>query len=172
MNDVELVDISPFTSSTATPTEAAKIAVAQDVTRALSTKGFVHLIGHGISEELIESAFSITGEFFTGTDDSKQEACSKYRAKRGYSPCHSENFASLLGMMHTPNDSVEKFRCGPMVDDVTRDQDPTYYNRWVDTSMILFYVHSYNIDTSPSHTHPSYIHIYPGHDIPTLFSIF
>ena len=159
MNDVELVDISPFTSSAATSTEAAKIAVAKDVTRALSTKGFVHLIGHGISVDLIESAFSITGEFFAGTDDSKQEACSKYRAKRGYSPCHSENFASLLGTYDAPNDSVEKFRCGPMVDDVTRDLDPGYYNRLV--------------DTSPSHTSPTFnIHIHPGHDVlSSLFSI-
>ena len=130
MNDVELVDISPFTTSSATSSEAAKITVAQDVAHALSTKGFVHLVGHGIPEDLIESAFAITGEFFASTDDNKHQAYSKYRAKRGYSPCHSENFASLLGTLNAPNDSVEKFRCGPMVDDVTKDQDPSYYNRY------------------------------------------
>ena len=97
MNDLELIDISPFTTTAASSSEAAKIKVAQDVARALSTKGFVHIKGHGIPEELIESAFAITGEFFSGTDDSKNNAYSKYRAKRGYSPCHSENFASLLG---------------------------------------------------------------------------
>ena len=129
MNDVELVDISPFTILTTTSSEAAKIAVAQDVAHALSTKGFVHLVGHGIPEDLIESAFAITGDFFASTNDNKHQACSKYRAKRGYSPCHSENFASLLGTLNAPNDSVEKFRCGPMVDDVTKDQDPSYYNR-------------------------------------------
>ena len=130
MNDVEWIDISPFTTPTANCSEADRITVAQDVARALSTKGFVHLTGHGIPQTLIESAFAITGSFFSGTDETKKQACSKDRARRGYSPCHAENFASLLGTMNAPNDSVEKFRCGPMVDEVTKAEDSSYYGRY------------------------------------------
>ena len=129
-NNVDLIDISPFTTTTATSSDNARIAVAQDVARALSTKGFVHLMGHGIPQSLIESTLATTADFFAGSEETKKQACSKDRARRGYSPCHTENFASLLGTVDAPNDSVEKFRCGPMVDDNTKAQDPDYYNRY------------------------------------------
>ena len=129
MNHVELVDISPFTIAASICTDTDRVAVAQNVARALSTKGFVHLMGHGIPETLIETTFANTGEFFMSTDEIKKQAYSKDRARRGYSSCHSENFASLLGTVDAPNDNVEKFRCGPMVDDITKAEDESYYRR-------------------------------------------
>ena len=52
-------------------------------------------------------------DFFSLPVDEKMQACSPDRARRGYSPLFSENFASLIGEKGRPNDSVEKLRFGP-----------------------------------------------------------
>lgn len=48
---------------------------------------------------------------------------SKDRARRGYSGESEENFASLIGDSKQPNDTVEKFRIGPL----SIDPSDTYY---------------------------------------------
>jgi isopenicillin N synthase-like dioxygenase len=67
-------------------------------------------------------------EFFHLPLDSKSRAISKDKARRGYSGISTENFASLIGTAGKPNDLVEKFRVGPIVDSTSKEQCPVYYN--------------------------------------------
>lgn len=53
--------------------------------------------------------------FFRLPAEEKERAVSLDKARRGYSPLGSENFASLTGHKKE-NDTVEKFRIGPLLD--------------------------------------------------------
>jgi isopenicillin N synthase-like dioxygenase len=67
-------------------------------------------------------------EFFRLPLDIKSRAISKDKARRGYSGISTENFASLIGTAGKPNDLVEKFRVGPIVDSTSKEQCPEYYS--------------------------------------------
>lgn len=60
---------------------------------------------------------AISHDFFRQPVEKKLQAVSIDRARRGYSPMSTENFASLVGNGNKPNDSVEKFRIGPLAGD-------------------------------------------------------
>jgi isopenicillin N synthase-like dioxygenase len=70
--------------------------------------------GHDIPPELILDAYRCSHDFFHSSVDDKLSCLSKDRARRGYTSENSENFASLIGDMHRPNDMVEKYRIGPV----------------------------------------------------------
>ena len=54
--------------------------------------------------------------FFSSPLELKMKSCSKDKARRGYSPLETENFAALVGIKDKPNDKVEKYRYGPVID--------------------------------------------------------
>lgn len=66
--------------------------------------------------------------FFTSPLSEKLQTISKDRARRGYAPASTENFASLVGERGKPNDLVEKFRIGPEILLETKDQNTSYFS--------------------------------------------
>ncbi|KAL7549192.1 hypothetical protein ACHAWF_012458 [Thalassiosira exigua] len=80
---------------------------------ALQKDGFALVKGTGVPGKLCESALQTAKSFLHDADESVRRSClTKDRARRGYSPICTENFASLIGK-HGPNDLVKKFRLGP-----------------------------------------------------------
>jgi gibberellin 3-beta-dioxygenase len=86
--------------------------IAEKVIAQLKVNGILRLRNHGVPAAAIANAFEVAKVFFSQTAEEKNAAISKDRARRGYSPLSSENFASLVGEQ-MKNDSVEKFRIGP-----------------------------------------------------------
>jgi isopenicillin N synthase-like dioxygenase len=129
---VAFVDISAWTSPTddGFHQEAAAATAAAAFADALRTAGFVQVTGHGADPDVMAAAVEAAAHFFGQSEAEKRLACSKDRARRGFSPSLAENFASLLpgGPRGTPNDAVEKFRLGPLVDDAEKAGDPAYYD--------------------------------------------
>lgn len=82
--------------------------------------------GHDIPSELILQAYESSYEFFHLSNEEKSHCLSKDRARRGYSPENTENFASLIGDTQKPNDLVEKYRIGPVA--TIRSGDDDYYS--------------------------------------------
>ena len=80
----------------------------------LKSDGFALVRGAGIPGQLCREAVRVTHSFLQEADENVRRAClsQKDRARRGYSPINTENFASLLGE-DGPNDLVRKFRMGP-----------------------------------------------------------
>jgi isopenicillin N synthase-like dioxygenase len=65
--------------------------------------------------------------FFSSSYEVKCAAYSKSRSTRGYSDGNSENFATLIGDKK-PNDSVEKFRIGPINREEAVGKPDDYYS--------------------------------------------
>jgi isopenicillin N synthase-like dioxygenase len=61
-------------------------------------------------------------DFFASPAEQKLQAVSKDKARRGYSPINTENFASLIGNVAS-NDIVEKFRIGPLETQESKESD-------------------------------------------------
>jgi isopenicillin N synthase-like dioxygenase len=86
---------------------------ADELLQRLSSDGFAYVRGTGISAELCEEALLLTKAFLADADETVRRSClTQDRARRGYSPMCTENFASLIGQ-EEPNDLVRKFRMGP-----------------------------------------------------------
>uniref|UniRef100_A0A7S2KDS8 Fe2OG dioxygenase domain-containing protein n=1 Tax=Leptocylindrus danicus TaxID=163516 RepID=A0A7S2KDS8_9STRA len=80
--------------------------------RSLQKDGFALITGTGLSVTACNNALRATDMFFNEADEKVRRSClAKDRARRGYSPLNSENFASLVGNV-APNDLVRKFRVG------------------------------------------------------------
>eukprot|EP00804_Cyclotella_cryptica_P004293 CCRYP_013500-RA/>CCRYP_013500-RA protein AED:0.00 eAED:0.00 QI:83/-1/1/1/-1/1/1/376/710 len=112
------VDMSPYCKR---PTEGGDTSVLLESKRecflklnnTLRTDGFAFVRGTGISSKLCNDALKAAKSFLHNADESVRRSClTKDRARRGYSPMCTENFASLIGQ-HGPNDLVKKFRVGP-----------------------------------------------------------
>ena len=107
------VDMSPFCRLESNENE--QLECAKTLIHQLQKDGFCLIRGTGISRQVCESALHWTNAFLQGADESVRRSClAKDRARRGYSPMCTENFASLIGA-HGPNDLVRKFRIGPNV---------------------------------------------------------
>merc|ERR1712232_1389611 len=68
-----------------------------------------------ITTSIYNDGIKATNTFFSVPNEQIRRSClSKVdRAKRGYSPRNTENFASLIGNSTMRNDLVRKFRVGP-----------------------------------------------------------
>lgn len=103
------------------------MVLLDDLMQALTTKGYY---SHSIPEESLSTTCQAAGEsiklFYEGPIELKLRGVSKDRARRGFSPSSSENFASLVGELKS-NDNVEKFRVGPEVSLEDRGQHSMYY---------------------------------------------
>ena len=95
--------------------------------KALNSYGFVQIVNHGVNSTIVEEAEKEQRRYFSQSYDYKMSTCSKDKARRGYSPNLSENFASLIGVSGSENDSVEKYRIGPLITDDTKNLEPEYY---------------------------------------------
>lgn len=80
-----------------------------------------------LQEIILSGEVSPLLRFFRKSIHQKETALSKDRARRGYSPCDSENFATLIGEKKG-NDSVEKFRVGPEVSEEDRCEHCEYFS--------------------------------------------
>ena len=107
-----VVDMNAYCESTTATT--TKEACSKSLLEQLKSDGFALVKGTGISGELCREALRVTHSFLQEADENVRRSClsQKDRARRGYSPINTENFASLLGE-DGPNDLVRKFRMGP-----------------------------------------------------------
>jgi isopenicillin N synthase-like dioxygenase len=116
------IDMSPYcqqTSDSSRPQttgnkDVRKKSCSDALLQQLQADGFALVRGTGISGHLCREALRLTHSFLHDADESVRRSCLsvKDRARRGYSPINTENFASLLGEVG-PNDLVRKFRMGP-----------------------------------------------------------
>lgn len=91
----------------------SKRRCAAELNNMLQKDGFALVRGTGIPGSLCDNALRAAKSFLHDADESVRRSClTKDRARRGYSPMSTENFASLVGQ-EGPNDLVKKFRVGP-----------------------------------------------------------
>ena len=111
----EAIDMSPYTESyrAKLPNDDSKSLCAKQLLSQLMNDGFALIKGTGLSPKICQSALEATKSFLNDAPESVRRSClTKDRARRGYSPQNSENFASLIGKK-SDNDLVRKFRVGP-----------------------------------------------------------
>lgn len=117
MDRIREISIGPYMHSTEAlrdGSEASNEYLASFLA-CLTSTGFLFLTGHSISSSEVSGVLQYAGEFFSQSEEQKLLWLNKDRAKRGYSPYESDNFACLIGE-HKPNDLVEKLRFGPEID--------------------------------------------------------
>jgi len=92
----------------------SKIVCSKSLLDRLKSDGFALVRGTGISGQLCREALRVSHSFLHEADESVRRSCmsKRDRARRGYSPLNTENFASLIGELGH-NDLVRKFRMGP-----------------------------------------------------------
>ncbi|KAL7500326.1 hypothetical protein ACHAWT_010492 [Skeletonema menzelii] len=116
-NDIrrDAIDMSPYCKKCSVNSEDSinsKLHCAAKLNSMLREDGFALVRGTGISGNLCDNALKATNIFLHEADESVRRSClTKDRARRGYSPIATENFASLVGE-EGPNDLVKKFRVG------------------------------------------------------------
>jgi isopenicillin N synthase-like dioxygenase len=115
------IDMSSYSGSESNP--EAQRSCAESLINTLRRDGYCLIRGTGISNELCEAALRSTKSFLQDADESVRRSClTKDRARRGYSPMCTENFASLIGEQG-PNDLVRKFRMGPCAVDTEAERN-------------------------------------------------
>lgn len=112
-----VIDMNSFcTSETSISKEKVgdKAICSKSLLKELKSNGFALVRGTGIPGQLCREALRVTHSFLQEADENVRRSClsRRDRARRGYSPINTENFASLLGE-DGPNDLVRKFRMGP-----------------------------------------------------------
>ena len=86
-NTISVIDIGPFREDTA----AGKRHVAQQVNEACESIGFLSVVGHGVSQDLIDEMCGVSREFFQLPEEEKLRAWSAAPdVLRGYGPFMSE----------------------------------------------------------------------------------
>ena len=88
------------------------------VVQSLSSSGYL-LFSFSVEShalQIMQELHLHSSMFFSSPLELKMQSCSKDKARRGYSPLETENFAALVGIKDKPNDKVEKYRYGPVID--------------------------------------------------------
>lgn len=116
------VDMSAICKNNNNNSNIAEIQKCGDtLLEQLKRDGFAFVRGTGLSQRLCQDALQYTRAFLSDADESVRRSClTKDRARRGYSPMCTENFASLIGEQG-PNDLVRKFRMGPTTKTANND---------------------------------------------------
>jgi isopenicillin N synthase-like dioxygenase len=123
------VDMTPYCNASAAESIDKK-ACADALLKQLQADGFALVRGTGIPARTCVAALHSTNSFLHEADESVRRHClTKDRARRGYSPMCTENFASLVGETG-PNDLVRKFRMGPVDVKSTVDSPLLRPNVW------------------------------------------
>ncbi|NQW10330.1 MAG: isopenicillin N synthase family oxygenase [Alphaproteobacteria bacterium] len=116
---IPVIDLGPYWSGAA----GAKQRVADDVAWACENIGFLVISNHGVPQDLIDRAFSVSRDFF----DLPAEDKSRFKpadgvAPRGYHALETLNLARTLGQV-TPPDLREQFYVGPLAPRTGRGSD-------------------------------------------------
>lgn len=110
------VDISSYFKER-NQSEESKRQCAKELLSQLQSDGFALIRGTGISQSVCSNALYWTHQFLQDAPEAvRRSTLTKDRARRGYAPQNTENFASLIGESE-PNDLVRKFRIGPEIGD-------------------------------------------------------
>ncbi len=101
------------------PVDHAK--VINELKLSIESCGFLYINGCdmalGYDSLYVNNLFQLIDDYFSQPLIEKEKSISKDKARRGYSPSESDNFASLLLQSNNStyaNDTVEKFRIGPL----------------------------------------------------------
>lgn len=90
----------------------------ESIAKGLSHSGYC-IIQSSLNTSYRHELFQTIQEFFSLPLHNKLQVISLDRARRGYSPLLTDNFASLTGQQKA-NDTVEKFRIGPLVEEMSQ----------------------------------------------------
>ena len=107
------VDMSPYCSvGNDADVDAARAECSTRLLQKLRSDGFAFVRGTGMSSATCSKALRASNAFLHEADENIRRSClTKDRARRGYSPMGTENFASLIGKKGH-NDLVKKYRIG------------------------------------------------------------
>ena len=117
----DAIDMTPYCKKDSNSEDGiiSKQRCSAELNRMLQKDGFALVRGTGISGATCDNALRAARTFLHEADESVRRSClTKDRARRGYSPTATENFASLVGK-EGANDLVRKFRVGPEGDQQT-----------------------------------------------------
>ena len=110
------VDMSPYCNEKFATIDMKRECSAK-LNATLHQDGFAYVRGLGIPNNICNNALCAARSFLHDADESVRRSClTTDRARRGYSPMSTENFASLIGE-HGPNDLVKKYRIGPSMNE-------------------------------------------------------
>jgi len=117
--DVPVVDLEPWRSGGA----AGRDAVAAAFDSAASSVGFVQIVGHGVSDDVIDAMVATGDRFFALPLSDKLAARPEdLSVNRGYAASQTESLAYSIGEA-APPDLFEAFNMG---EDVVDEADPFY----------------------------------------------
>jgi isopenicillin N synthase-like dioxygenase len=113
---VPTVDISPYVAG---GTDEQLARVAQQLDRACREVGFIQVVGHGISTEVIAGLAHAMDAFFEQDLSTKKHWVRPATENRGYSPPKSESLSYTLGLdpVSRMNDFFEAFNVGASLAD-------------------------------------------------------
>lgn len=103
---VPVIDLSRARAS-----REERLTLAREIDAANSTVGFLTVVNHGVSRELLDDLYRVTAEFFDTAEKVKLTALGDSRTSRGYIPPKRRALARTRGEM-TPADLVELFSIG------------------------------------------------------------
>ncbi len=107
------IDMSSYCTSDTERSLDERSVCSSAIYDQLQKDGFALIRGTGIPSQICQKALEYTNLLLNDADEKVRRSClTKDRARRGYSPQNSENFASLVGEKKS-NDLVRKFRVGP-----------------------------------------------------------
>ena len=116
LNDIA-VDMSSYCQLSKESGDTDKAHCASKLLQQLKSDGFAFVRGTGISAATCSKALRATNAFLHEADENVRRSClTKDRARRGFAPAGTENFASLIGEKGN-NDLVKKYRIGAVTDD-------------------------------------------------------
>lgn len=123
---MEIIDLHDLDSSDI----SMRLELTQKIVNTLSRDGFIQISNHGIDEEIITNIFNSSNSFFNQSTSEKMKAVHMDKARRGYAAISTENFATLVGESGKPNDTVEKFRIGPLNEEESLLNNSIEANTW------------------------------------------
>ena len=125
MQEFPVIDISHFTRGSITPgDEIAKKDLARRVDGVCRETGFLAIMGHGVSAQIISGAWDAARTFFDLPLEKKLEVKMPYVGyPYGYSPLQAEALAKSLGD-ETPPDLKESLSIGPLHAAPRDENDP------------------------------------------------
>ena len=108
MKTIPIIDIEPFLKGN----KKQKQDVAGNINKACTNVGFLVITGHGVENNLIDSMYKVSEEYFNRPLWEKMKYKMPPDRYRGYTPFGSENLANSLDEI-SPPDLKESFSIGP-----------------------------------------------------------
>lgn len=131
--EVPTIDVSRWSDGD----DAERAAIADAVDEACRAIGFMQVVGHGISDDIVEGFAAAMDEFFALPPELKNRyGAPRPTVNRGYAAPKSERLSYSLGV-DSPADMFEAFNVGASTDDfpdLDLDGDTYAINMWPDAS--------------------------------------